>query len=81
MKWEKLPKHPSSPGPRWGHSCNTVDGGRFVYVFGGFDGLNNLHTNKVHVFDPGMLFLLLVKSLHFYSVLFMCPSFYEFVKF
>lgn len=38
------------PGKRWGHTCNAVQGGRLLYVFGGF-GDDNRHTNKVHVFD------------------------------
>ncbi|XP_042450262.1 acyl-CoA-binding domain-containing protein 6-like isoform X2 [Zingiber officinale] len=38
------------PGVRWGHSCNTVQGGRYLYVFGGY-GHNKRQTNDVHVFD------------------------------
>ncbi|CAN1839937.1 Kelch domain-containing protein 3 [Linum perenne] len=38
------------PGKRWGHTCNSVRGGRFLYVFGGY-GRDNCHTNQVHVFD------------------------------
>lgn len=38
------------PGKRWGHTCNAVKGGRFLYVFGGY-GKDNCQTNDVHVFD------------------------------
>ncbi|KAK9116027.1 hypothetical protein Sjap_014974 [Stephania japonica] len=38
------------PGKRWGHTCNSVRGGRFLYVFGGY-GKDNCQTNDVHVFD------------------------------
>ncbi|XP_068654159.1 uncharacterized protein [Aristolochia californica] len=38
------------PGRRWGHTCNCVKGGRFLYVFGGY-GKDNCQTNDVHVFD------------------------------
>ncbi|XP_042377051.1 host cell factor-like isoform X1 [Zingiber officinale] len=38
------------PGVRWGHSCNAVQGGRFLYVFGGY-GRDRCQTNDVHVFD------------------------------
>ncbi|XP_010260388.1 PREDICTED: rab9 effector protein with kelch motifs-like isoform X3 [Nelumbo nucifera] len=38
------------PGKRWGHSCNAVKGGKFLYVFGGY-GKDNCQTNDVHVFD------------------------------
>ncbi|XP_078430160.1 uncharacterized protein LOC144702137 isoform X2 [Wolffia australiana] len=38
------------PGRRWGHTCNAVKGGRFLYVFGGY-GEDNCQTNDVHVFD------------------------------
>ncbi|XP_020583851.1 host cell factor-like isoform X2 [Phalaenopsis equestris] len=38
------------PGRRWGHSCNSVKGGRYVYVFGGYGG-DTCQTNDVHVFD------------------------------
>ncbi|KAI4326576.1 hypothetical protein MLD38_031876 [Melastoma candidum] len=38
------------PGKRWGHTCNAIKGGRFVYVFGGY-GRDNCQTNQVHVFD------------------------------
>jgi len=40
------------PGKRWGHTCNAIKGGRFLYVFGGF-GRDNCLTNQVHVFDAG----------------------------
>ncbi|CAN6470773.1 unnamed protein product [Victoria cruziana] len=38
------------PGKRWGHTCNSIKGGRFLYVFGGY-GKDNCQTNEVHVFD------------------------------
>lgn len=38
------------PGKRWGHTCNAIKGGRFLYVFGGY-GRDNCQTNQVHVFD------------------------------
>ncbi|THU62138.1 hypothetical protein C4D60_Mb01t01980 [Musa balbisiana] len=38
------------PGVRWGHTCNAVRGGRYLYVFGGY-GRDNCQTNDVHVFD------------------------------
>ncbi|KAK8924143.1 Acyl-CoA-binding domain-containing protein 4 [Platanthera zijinensis] len=38
------------PGKRWGHSCNSVSGGRYVYVFGGYGG-DTCQTNDVHVYD------------------------------
>lgn len=40
----------SGPGKRWGHTCNAIKGGRFLYVFGGY-GRDNCQTNQVHVFD------------------------------
>ncbi|XP_055825667.1 tip elongation aberrant protein 1-like [Solanum dulcamara] len=51
MRWERVGVHGGGgPGKRWGHTCNAVQGGRLLYVFGGF-GDDNRHTNKVHVFD------------------------------
>ncbi|CAN4088355.1 unnamed protein product [Withania somnifera] len=51
MRWERVSVHGGGgPGKRWGHTCNAVQGGRLLYVFGGF-GDDNRHTNKVHVFD------------------------------
>ncbi|KAG0494736.1 hypothetical protein HPP92_005730 [Vanilla planifolia] len=38
------------PGKRWGHSCNSVNGGRYIYVFGGYAG-DACQTNDVHVLD------------------------------
>uniref|UniRef100_A0A0D6R3K1 DCD domain-containing protein n=1 Tax=Araucaria cunninghamii TaxID=56994 RepID=A0A0D6R3K1_ARACU len=38
------------PGKRWGHTCNSIKNGRFLYVFGGY-GKDNCQTNDVHVFD------------------------------
>lgn len=43
------------PGKRWGHTCNSVFGGKLLYVFGGY-GKDNRHSNKVHVFDTGAFF-------------------------
>ncbi|KAH8487145.1 hypothetical protein H0E87_025934 [Populus deltoides] len=40
----------NGPGKRWGHTCNSIKGGRFLYVFGGY-GKDNCQTNQVHVFD------------------------------
>ncbi|KAJ6815466.1 tip elongation aberrant protein 1-like isoform X3 [Iris pallida] len=37
------------PGRRWGHTCNAVRGGRFLYVFGGYR--DNRQINDLHVFD------------------------------
>ncbi|KAB2053519.1 hypothetical protein ES319_A12G193200v1 [Gossypium barbadense] len=60
MRWEKVPLYQqevggfgeacSGPGKRWGHTCNSIKGGRFLYVFGGY-GQDNCQTNQVHVFD------------------------------
>ncbi|KAF8088557.1 hypothetical protein N665_0536s0008 [Sinapis alba] len=58
MRWEKVQRQvglgdsSSGPGKRWGHTCNAIKGGRFVYVFGGF-GRDDCLTNQVHVFDAG----------------------------
>ena len=59
----------SGPGKRWGHTCNAIKGGRFLYVFGGY-GRDNCQTNQVHVFDTGgtskfWLFFLFFFSLPF----------------
>ncbi|XP_023531128.1 RING finger protein B isoform X1 [Cucurbita pepo subsp. pepo] len=40
----------SGPGKRWGLSCNAINDGRYLYVFGGY-GKDNCQTNHVHVFD------------------------------
>ncbi|XP_021674892.2 uncharacterized protein LOC110660772 isoform X2 [Hevea brasiliensis] len=65
MRWERLqlqqthqqeaqqPQKSNGPGKRWGHTCNSVRGGRFLYVFGGY-GKDNCQTNQVHVFDTAM---------------------------
>ncbi|GMJ00051.1 hypothetical protein like AT1G18610 [Hibiscus trionum] len=60
MRWEKVHLYQqeaggiggacSWPGKRWGHTCNSIKGGRFLYVFGGY-GKDNCQTNQVHVFD------------------------------
>ncbi|CAH2036969.1 unnamed protein product [Thlaspi arvense] len=46
----------SGPGKRWGHTCNAIKGGSFLYVFGGY-GRDNCQTNQVHVFDAVMIFV------------------------
>ncbi|KAI6683248.1 hypothetical protein NL676_029161 [Syzygium grande] len=57
MRWERvvLPQEQGreeagGSRKRWGHTCNAIIGGRFLYVFGGF-GKDNCQTNQVHVFD------------------------------
>ncbi|KAM7267965.1 hypothetical protein ACFE04_010131 [Oxalis oulophora] len=50
MRWEKIIQDGGGPGKRWGHTCNSVNDGRFIYVFGGY-GKDNCQTNQVHVFD------------------------------
>ena len=45
----------SGPGKRWGLSCNAINEGRYLYVFGGY-GKDNCQTNHVHVFDTGTTF-------------------------
>ncbi|KAI5055799.1 hypothetical protein GOP47_0029320 [Adiantum capillus-veneris] len=40
----------AGPGKRWGHTCNAVKHGRFLYVFGGY-GKDNRQVNDVHIFD------------------------------
>ncbi|CAI9111735.1 OLC1v1012034C1 [Oldenlandia corymbosa var. corymbosa] len=52
MRWEKLQIEGGGDGPgkRWGHTCNAIQGGKLLYVFGGY-GKDNCQTNKVHVFD------------------------------
>ncbi|KAJ6411560.1 GALACTOSE OXIDASE/KELCH REPEAT SUPERFAMILY PROTEIN [Salix viminalis] len=59
MRWERVRlqqhegvhiKELNGPGKRWGHTCNSIKGGRFLYVFGGY-GKDNCQTNQVHVFD------------------------------
>lgn len=42
----------AGPGKKWGHTCNSVKNGRYIYVFGGY-GKNDCQTNDVHVFDTG----------------------------
>lgn len=63
MRWEKIPIGKegeeggiSGPGKRWGHTCNAINGGTLLYVFGGY-GKDNCQTNQVHVFDTGELSL------------------------
>lgn len=58
----------SGPGKRWGHTCNAIKGGRFLYVFGGY-GKDIRQTNQVHVFDTGTFFYFHQDSMFF-------PSFY-----
>ncbi|KAL5080598.1 hypothetical protein RYX36_009019 [Vicia faba] len=43
-------KHKNKPGKRWGHTCNSINGGRHIYVFAGY-GKDNCQTNQVHVFE------------------------------
>ncbi|VVA91789.1 unnamed protein product [Arabis nemorensis] len=59
MRWERVRQQHqqvglgepcSGPGKRWGHTCNAIKGGSFLYVFGGY-GRDNCQTNQVHVFD------------------------------
>ncbi|XP_010477041.1 PREDICTED: kelch domain-containing protein 3-like [Camelina sativa] len=59
MRWERVRQQQqqvglgqsySGPGKRWGHTCNAIKGGCFLYVFGGY-GRDNCQTNQVHVFD------------------------------
>ncbi|CAA7043224.1 unnamed protein product [Microthlaspi erraticum] len=56
MRWERVRQvglgesSSSGPGKRWGHTCNAIKGGRFLYVFGGF-GKDDCLTNQIHVFD------------------------------
>ncbi|KAE8681417.1 Transporter associated with antigen processing protein 2 isoform 1 [Hibiscus syriacus] len=60
MRWEKVQSYPkevggvgeayAGPGKRWGHTCNAIKGGRFLFVFGGY-GKDNCQTNQVHAFD------------------------------
>ncbi|PRQ16354.1 putative kelch-type beta propeller [Rosa chinensis] len=65
MRWERLHLQPHQhqaqegvlvqngvhgPGKRWGHTCNAIREGRFLFVFGGY-GRDNCQTNQVHVFD------------------------------
>lgn len=61
MRWEKVEAKATGaegvgdvfgPGKRWGHTCNAVKGGKFIYLFGGY-GKDNCQTNQVHVFDTG----------------------------
>ncbi|RZS17137.1 hypothetical protein BHM03_00049252 [Ensete ventricosum] len=49
------------PGVRWGHTCNAVRGGRYLYVFGGY-GRDNCQTNDVHVFDTGGICFLVFRK-------------------
>ena len=65
MRWEKIETQvegaassydfSSGPGKRWGHTCNAIKGGKFLYVFGGY-GKDNCQTNLIHVFDTGGYF-------------------------
>lgn len=55
MTWEKVQQKGgnSGPGVRWGHTCNSVAGGKLLYVFGGY-GKDQCQTNQVHVFNTGL---------------------------
>ncbi|CAN8239743.1 unnamed protein product [Cochlearia groenlandica] len=52
MRWESFRQQNQQVGlgKRWGHTCNSIKGGRFLYVFGGFGNDDSL-TNQIHVFD------------------------------
>ncbi|KAK4744129.1 hypothetical protein SAY87_010441 [Trapa incisa] len=54
MRWERAEAVVGGgcdgPGERWGHTCNAIKGGMFLYVFGGY-GQYNCQTNLVHVFN------------------------------
>ncbi|XP_047265783.1 kelch domain-containing protein 3 isoform X2 [Capsicum annuum] len=51
MRWERVAVHGvDGASKRWSHTCNAVQGGRLLYVFGGYDK-DDVQTNKVHVFD------------------------------
>ena len=63
----------SGPGKRWGHTCNAIKGGRFLYVFGGY-GRDNCQTNQVHVFDTGGTSKF---WLFFFVFFFLFPFFYK----
>jgi hypothetical protein len=63
----------NGPRKRWGHTCNSIKGGRFLYVFGGY-GKDNCQTNQVHVFDTGRLSLLLLSFSCFYFSLYILSS-------
>lgn len=61
----------SGPGKRWGHTCNAIKDGRYLYVFGGY-GKDNCQTNQVHVFDTGKsLLLLLLLFVLFFQLFFL----------
>ncbi|XP_031493375.1 acyl-CoA-binding domain-containing protein 6-like isoform X1 [Nymphaea colorata] len=49
------------PGKRWGHTCNSIKGGRFLYVFGGY-AKDNCQTNDVYVFDTVLVVFPAVKQ-------------------
>ncbi|KAG5049572.1 hypothetical protein JHK85_010675 [Glycine max] len=42
MRWEKVKGigGEEGPGKRWGHTCNAVRDGRFLYLFGGYGKFN-----------------------------------------
>jgi len=59
IRWEKVEvknsmigKEDEGPGQRWCHTCNSINGGRHLYVFGGYDK-DDRQTNQVYVFDTG----------------------------
>jgi hypothetical protein len=76
MRWEKVEVKPigkegdGGPGKRWGHTCNSINGGRHIYVFGGY-GKDNCQTNQVHVFDTGVCVFLFL-SLFTLFLIFCC---------
>jgi len=82
MRWERVQQQLqqgvaieelNGPRKRWGHTCNSIKGGRFLYVFGGY-GKDNCQTNQVHVFDTGGLSLLLLFFSCFYFSLYILSS-------
>ena len=60
MRWEKVQQQNGNGGKRWGHTCNSIKGGKFVYLFGGYGEDQHAHTNQVHVFDTGLCFSIIL---------------------
>ncbi|KAL1531723.1 leucine-zipper-like transcriptional regulator 1 [Salvia divinorum] len=51
MRWERVEANGGNgPGARRGHTCNAVEGGKRLYVFGGC-GNDQRYTNRVQVLD------------------------------
>ena len=100
MRWERLQEHHwrqgqgggegevggeiSGPGKRWGHTCNAIKEGRFLYVFGGY-GRDNCQTNQVHVFDAGgssiKLYTYVCVCIYIYIYFFFFPPMIHFLNF